>query len=110
MAAEADPGGILIALSNAVPGREDQFNDWYTGTHIPEILRLPGFVSAQRYEVDEAAGADVPYRYATVYRVEGSPAAARDRLFSAGLGSSPAMDHERMLFGAYAPLGAPLHR
>ena len=28
--------------------REDEYNDWYSGTHIPEVLAIPGFVAARR--------------------------------------------------------------
>jgi hypothetical protein len=31
--------------------REDEYNDWYDNTHIPEILAIPGFVGVRRYKV-----------------------------------------------------------
>src|SRR3546814_16369245 len=41
---------LYIVLTNATPGDDEQFNDWYTNTHIPDVLAVPGFVAAQRSE------------------------------------------------------------
>lgn len=43
------PKFTLVVYTNPVPGREDEFNEWYTNTHIPDALRGPGMVSARRY-------------------------------------------------------------
>jgi hypothetical protein len=41
---------ILIVESRpSSPDRVDEYNDWYNDTHLPEVVALPGFVSAQRY-------------------------------------------------------------
>jgi hypothetical protein len=47
------PKGILAVQSSPVAGHEDEYNRWYTETHIPEMLAVPGFVSARRYRVHE---------------------------------------------------------
>lgn len=99
------PREILIALVNAVKGKEAEFNEWYSKTHIPEVVALPGFVSAQRYEI--AGAAPTPYRYATVYEIEGSAADAQTLLFGAGLGGTDTQDLPQMFFGAFAPIGGP---
>ena len=41
----------LIALTTPVAGREDEFHDWYQNIHLPEVLALPGGVSAQRFKL-----------------------------------------------------------
>lgn len=99
------PREILIALVNAVDGKDAEFNEWYSDTHIPEVVALPGFVSAQRYEF--ASDAPTPYRYATVYEIEGSAARAQTVLFGAGLGGTDTQDLPQMFFGAFAPIGGP---
>lgn len=99
-------GEVLIGLINPVPGREDEFNDWYSTVHIPELLQLPGFVTAQRYEIADDAPA--PYRYGTIYQIEGSAADARNALFNATLEGSSSYDAHNMLFGAFAPMGDPI--
>lgn len=52
----------LIVQSNAVPGREQEYNDWYQNTHLAEITAIPGFVSAQRFRLKASlAGEAAPY-------------------------------------------------
>jgi hypothetical protein len=81
----------LLALDRIGEGKDEEFRAWYWGTHVPEILALPGFVAARRGRaVDGAVGAS--HRYATVYEVEGSAQAALEKLFTAGLSSSDTLD------------------
>jgi hypothetical protein len=41
--------GILIAAMNFSDVAEDEFHDWYDTEHVPERLRVPGFLNAQRW-------------------------------------------------------------
>jgi hypothetical protein len=41
--------GILIAAMDFSAGREDEFHDWYDLEHVPERLRVPGFLNAERW-------------------------------------------------------------
>ena len=65
------PKGIMVVHSApASPAREDEFNDWYTNTHLPEIRAVPGFVAARRYRVHDG-GADPSARsYLAIYEIE----------------------------------------
>lgn len=45
----------LIVLSNAMPGREAEYNRWYDEMHLPDVLRNPGFRSAQRFKLAASA-------------------------------------------------------
>ncbi|MGW1024359.1 hypothetical protein ACWD4J_11680 [Streptomyces sp. NPDC002577] len=83
---------VLLALTNPVEGKDKEFQDWYWGTHIPEILALPGFVAVRRLRAADTSTEGIPYRYATIYEVEGSAEEARMRLFTSGLGSSDTLD------------------
>jgi hypothetical protein len=68
---------------------EEEFNRWYDA-HLPEILAVPGFVSARRFRLDpvvESADAPVPFRYLAVYELEGDPDTAMAELARLGLGS-----------------------
>ncbi len=92
MTQSASDHQYLLMLSNAVDGQDEEFRKWYWRTHIPEILELPGFVSAQRWLVPEGTVMPVGHRYATLYTVEGSAEAALGTLYSAGLGMSDSID------------------
>lgn len=40
---------VLVVFTNAKPGREADFDDWYTNIHIRDALRFRGSVTAQRF-------------------------------------------------------------
>lgn len=105
---ESAPRELLVALVNPVEGKDESFRTWYWDTHLAEVLALPGFVSAQRYRsaLPEEAGA--AHRYATVYEVEGSAAAALGSVFNGGLGMSEDLDLSTMVFAAFTPEGDPI--
>ena len=68
---------IQIVFSNPIEGKDDEFNEWYDKVHIPELLAVPGMVSAQRYNLKDAEiyhmeGGHAPeHRYAIIYEMEG---------------------------------------
>ena len=67
------PKGIMVVQSNpSDPAREDEFNNWYTHTHLPQVCSVPGFVAARRYKVCvDGAGASPPeYKYLAVYDID----------------------------------------
>jgi hypothetical protein len=49
MREEAMTNGILIAAMDFSAAPEDEFHDWYDLEHIPERLRVPGFLNADRW-------------------------------------------------------------
>jgi len=62
----------LIALTNALEGRDDEFNDWYTNVHLADVLKLPGVVAAQRFRMSDTQYRPGPfeYGYMAVYEIE----------------------------------------
>ena len=32
---------VFVVLTNATPGKDEAFNDWYTNQHIPDVLAIP---------------------------------------------------------------------
>lgn len=102
------PREMLLALVNPVPGKDESFRQWYWEVHIPEVLALPGFISAQRYRSSLPPEAPVSHRYATAYLVEGSAAEALGAVFGGGLGMSEDLDLESMIFAAFTPEGTPI--
>ena len=52
----------FVVLTNAVEGKDDAFDEWYTNTHLGEVqLAVPGFVSAQRFKLTDAQRAKPPH-------------------------------------------------
>src|SRR5580658_7638924 len=45
--------GLLFASFDYSGAHEDEFHDWYDLEHIPERLRVPGFINAERWIGDE---------------------------------------------------------
>jgi hypothetical protein len=42
---------MLVVEIEVEPDYEADFNQWYDNEHVPELVALPGFVSAQRYRL-----------------------------------------------------------
>ncbi len=68
---------VFVVVTNcADPAREAGFNDWYTNTHVPDILALPGFVAATRYRI-VGPPRDRQGKFLALYEIEAAdPAAA----------------------------------
>jgi hypothetical protein len=62
---------VLLVFSNPTEGAEDEYNRWYNDVHLPEVVQTDGFVSAQRFRLDDGAAGVVEQRYLAVYEVEG---------------------------------------
>jgi len=82
----------LIVLTNPAEGREDEYNEWYDGKHLQDVLALKGFRAAQRFRFRPGQlGETAPFQYLAIYEVEGlTVAEAEAELLDA------ASDQERM--------------
>ena len=63
----------MVVLTNPVEGREQEYNDWYDGRHLDDVLRCPGFVGAQRFDYamrPDASGEAPGHRYLAIYDIE----------------------------------------
>jgi hypothetical protein len=62
----------LLAMTNAKSGREAEYNCWFDEVHIPDVLAVDGFVSAQRFRLAPAqrTPAPHPYQFAAIYELE----------------------------------------
>jgi hypothetical protein len=103
-----------LALSDAVPGCEDEFNAWYEDVHIPQILDVPGFVSARRFEAVEVGDGPIKRRrYMTLYEIEAEDAAQaiaalRARRGTDRLTPSAALDPASLFAQVYIPVTGTL--
>lgn len=68
---------LQLVFSKPVAGREAEFDEWYNNVHLPEILAVPGVVSAQRFNLMDAEITRAPelpqptHRYLAIYEMEG---------------------------------------
>ena len=96
----------MVVLTNAVTGREDEYNDWYSNRHIHDVVKVPGFVSAQRFKIpDEAGMEDAKYKYGAIYGLETDdvPASLTELMRRNGtpdMAATDAMDQE-LYFAIY---------
>jgi len=61
---------IFVVLTNPVPGREDEYNQWYSTTHLSDVCAIKGFAGAQRYRLADAPSdqkALEGFRYMCIY-------------------------------------------
>ena len=49
----------LVVLTQAVPGREAEFEAWYDKEHIPDVLQVPGVI-ARPPRVESLAASETP--------------------------------------------------
>ena len=63
------PKGIFLAYTNCVERqRDEEFNRWYTHTHLPDLLKAQGVVSARRFfNLNPGVG---PSQYLALYEIE----------------------------------------
>jgi hypothetical protein len=77
--------GIPIAAMDFSACREDEFHDWYDLEHVPERLRIPGFLNAEHWiDVKDPKIAVATYDLETVGVLQSAPYVA-----IAGADSSP---------------------
>jgi hypothetical protein len=56
------PKGIMLVQTRpSEPAREDEYNKWYSGTHIPEVCAVPGIIGARRYKLRGGDGEEPTY-------------------------------------------------
>jgi len=82
----------FLVITRPVPGKEAAYNDWYDHRHIPDVLKVPGFVSAQRFKASGETA--LPGPYVAIYELETSdPSAALAELTArAGTSQMPLSD------------------
>jgi len=62
---------LLVVMSNAAPGRDAEYNEWYTHTHLTGVLRSDGITAAQRFAISPHQLMDKgPYDYMAIYEIE----------------------------------------
>jgi hypothetical protein len=61
------PDYKFVVFTNAVEGKDAEFNSWYDEVHLGEVVALPGFVAAKRFRIHPAGETPLPHRYLAIY-------------------------------------------
>ena len=85
--------GVLLVMTEPLPGKEDEFNDWYSNVHLHELVKVPGIAAAQRFEAVPWSNGAVPAS-ATSPCTSSTPTWKRSRRRSPQLGP-PSARHPR---------------
>jgi hypothetical protein len=101
----------LLVLRNASDGLDAEFNRWYTEQHLDNVLRVPGFRFAQRFQIkpDSEAAPLGAWRHAAVYEFESDGPDVKlgepmKRAVGADMPLSPAIDASRTTMALLVPV------
>jgi len=90
---------VFVVMTNAAAGQEAEFNRWYDEEHLADVLKLPGMVSAQRFQVaaEEADNPRANLKFLTLYEIETDDLSRTQAALAAAAGTpampiSPALD------------------
>jgi hypothetical protein len=61
---------LVVVLTEPMPGRENEYNDYYENLHLDEVLATTGWKSAQRFKLSDQQGMACPLPYLAIYEVE----------------------------------------
>lgn len=106
------PSLLTVAFANAVPGKEEDFCEFYITRHIRHALQVPALVSGQcfaRTLFQHPGALPADFSMIAIYEQEGSPEDMR-RSFAtlpAGALDMPSMDLTRFAEWVYRPCAAP---
>lgn len=102
---------LFFALTNPVKGKEAEFTEWYDKRHLAEVLSIPGFVAAQRYQLspEQRAGETPPWEFLALYEFSGDIESIHETVHEnrhrMTLSEACAPDHAAWV---YSPVGARL--
>lgn len=59
---------MVVETNCADKAKEAEFNEWYNKTHLPDVLKTPGFTRATRYEnINPSEGEP---KFLAIYEIE----------------------------------------
>ncbi len=99
----------FVVLTDSVEGREDEFNDWYTNRHLSDVLRIDGFVAAQRFRLSETdPPQEFSHKYLALYEVETDDVEKAQRALAETpadlMPLSPALDRKHAVARWFTPI------
>jgi hypothetical protein len=102
---------FMFAFAKAVDGCKDELNEWFEKQHVPDLLQIPGFVSARRVAVRPLGAREgIPvWDFMAIYEIEAEDVSlvireAGVRMASGVIKMSEALDRSSSL----SLLGSPI--
>jgi hypothetical protein len=102
----------FFVFSNPTTGHEDEYNKWYNEQHAPDVVSIPGFVTAQRFVKNDLplyrmVDLQVP-KYLIIYKIvttdiESVFTEVNRRLQTGETAMSPAFDRATSVSYVYKP-------
>jgi len=101
----------VMVFTRPVPGTDAEFNAWYDQQHVPDLLRVPGFMAARRWKLQIGATptSTLP-PYLVIYEVQTGNLAATDaevakRAANGTIRHGAALDYPAIETVIMAPIG-----
>lgn len=90
---------VFVVMTNPAEGQEEEYNRWYDNQHLPDVLKVEGFVAAQRFKLApvESGNAKATHSYMALYEAETDDLARVQKALGAAAGTdampmSPALE------------------
>ncbi len=98
----------LFVMSGPSPGKEVEYNEWYNNQHLQDVVAVPGFLSAQRFRLNDAMEFEHKHRYLAIYELDGKAAAEAvaellKRRGTDAMAISDALDLNNTIAGVFEP-------
>lgn len=63
---------LMCVMTSPTLGKEQEFQRWYDEQHVPDVLRVPGIVSAQRFALSAVQHKPPPFQqtFMAIYEIE----------------------------------------
>lgn len=103
---------VMVVQSNAIEGRDDDYNNWYDSIHYQDICDIPGVKSGRRFEATPIAMGPPGQPYLSIFEIEtDNPAAVMaelgQRSADGRMRQSDALDHTSLALWFYEQRDLP---
>ena len=61
---------VMVVQSQAQPGRDDDYNDWYDNQHFGDICAIPGVTGGRRLQEAAVMMGEPGLKYLALYEIE----------------------------------------
>lgn len=61
---------LMVVTSAPKDGRDDEYNAWYDGRHLSDLLNIPGIKTGKRFDAIPVTPNPQPAPYLAIYEIE----------------------------------------